>query len=202
MCTACPIVCAGTAETGLERARVVIVYPNESPSIPSIRLNSRSRFGGRRVAGLHERPQALARREAAAGRTPEPEMIVVDDKGRETGMRGKRVTVGLARERHEDELRELDEQVAAIDEQVKLRDAWNWGLWRASGGEPSRGAHSLPFLGSRDRPRPFGAGPRRSLLPPDEPGPRAAHRPEARDRQVTASSSTTTRNSRATSIPL
>lgn len=101
----------------------MIVYPNESPSIPSIRLNSRSRFGGRRVAGLHERPQALARREAAAGRTPEPEMIVVDDKGRETGMRGKRVTVGLARERHEDELRELDEQVAAIDEQVKLRDA-------------------------------------------------------------------------------
>ena len=116
----------------------MIVYPNESPSIPSIRLNSRSRFGGRRVAGLHEGPQALARREAAAGRTPEPEMIVVDDKGRETGMRGKRVTVGLARERHEDELRELDEQVAAIDEQVKLRDAWNWGLWRASGGEPSR----------------------------------------------------------------
>jgi len=48
-------------------------------------------------------------------------MIVVDQSGADTGLRVTKITAGLAREQLEEALRELDEQVEAIELQLAYR---------------------------------------------------------------------------------
>lgn len=101
-----------------------VIFPDRLPPDPAAEAELAERTRRQEVEGLqHERAQVLARREAVADEKPEPKMIVVDGKGRDTGMRVKRVTAGLAREQHEDELHKLDAALAAIDKELAHRNA-------------------------------------------------------------------------------
>ena len=100
-----------------------VVFPSEVPQDLARLAELAGQTRRQEVEGLqHERAQVLARREAVAEETPESAMIVVDEHGRDTGMRVKRVTAGLARERHEAELHDLDGQLAEIDREIAHRN--------------------------------------------------------------------------------
>lgn len=99
-------------------------FPDRLPPDPAAEAELAARTREQEVQGLlRERQQVLARREAVADQKPEPEMIVVNALGEDTGLRVQRVSSGLARERIEDELRELDAGLAAIDRELAHRNA-------------------------------------------------------------------------------
>ena len=125
-----------------------VIYPNRLPPDPAAEAELAERTRQQEIEGLRrELAQVLVRREAVAAETPESGvMIVVDQSGADTGLRVTKVTAGLAREQIEEALRELDEQVEAIQRQLAFRNA---AVAEVSGMPKVNGNVPVPKIGKK-----------------------------------------------------